>query len=399
MAKYSDLTLQRGTRDSADAISQEKPLEISNKIWMTDPNTNKALGYMLSNSGKAGSGRRVFGHLEDAPYPNWIIYAGPDEATQKTSSGLEFVAGAGERCAAGSRVIFPEIDEIIRFTADFTDTDSASTYARNFGRGVAATSLLLTGMKGFIIPPAFYEGFTTGKGMSSTLYYKSFDMTELSYPIQVTYVDQHEKSRAGKPFERGLKKEIKHAKDQMEGELFLGGQVTDNSTYDHPIGASDGIDNYVTTHAYTADRISRMDFFDILLEWNTWYSGEGVIFCSTAFKSMVTQWALNVTHITIPVSGQKGEGKLGLSIDKVEWLHATYDLIDVHLFGQELTLIGKVFMVPKGKAKYRFLEGLDIHYAPIARDEVHAKEGELYGVYGWEFFEEERWAKISGLRF
>ena len=142
-----------------------------------------------------------------------------------------------------------------------------------------------------------------------------------------------------------------------------------------------------------------MDFFDIILEWMNWWPGDGVIFCSTAFKSMITQWAMEKSSYTIPISGQEGKGELGLSIDRVMWLHNTYDVIDLNLFSQELTLMGKVFFVPKGKAQYRFLQGLDIHYAPIARDEVHAKEGELYGVYGWQFFEEERWAKISGLRF
>jgi len=353
---------------------------------------------MLANSGKESSTQRIFGHLEDTPYPNWVEYTGSDEASQGTSS-LTFKSGAGERVAAGSRIFFPEIDEIIRVTADFTNTTTSAAVARNFGRGNSTTSLLKTGMKGLILPPAFYEGFTTGNGMSSTLYYKSFDMTELSYPVQVTYVEQQEKSRAGKPFQRGLKKSIKQAKDQMEAELFVSGQVTDNSTYSHPIGASDGIDNYVETHTYSADRISRMDFFDILLEWNNWHPGEGVIFCSTAFKSMVTQWAFDITTINIPVSGQSGDGKFGMSIDRVKWLNATYDLIDINLFSQELSLMGKVFLVPKGKAKYRFLQGLDIHYTPISRDEVHSREGELYGVYGWEFFEEERWAKISGLRF
>lgn len=395
---FSDLTYQRGTKDSADIISQEKPLAISNKIWMTDPNFNKGLGWMMANSGKESSDRRVFGHLEDAPFPNWIIYAGPDEASQKTSTGLEFIAGAGERCAAGSRVFFPDIDEIIRFTVDFTDTDSAATYTRNFGRGVDTTSLLKTGMKGFILPPAMYEGFTTGKGLTSTLYYKSFDMTEFSYPVQVTYVDNHEKSRGGNPFTRNLKKVIKQAKDQLEGEMFFSGQVTDN-TGTHPIGASEGIDNYVTTHSYSADRISRMDFFDILTEWKGWWPGPGSIMCSSAFASMVTQWAMDITTITIPVTGQKGKGQIGMEIERVKWLSSTYDLIPIDLLGQELNLMGKVFFIPKGHATYRYLDGLDSQYQPIHRDEVHAKEGELYGVAGWEYYEEQTWAKLSGLRF
>ena len=69
---------------------------------------------------------------------------------------------------------------------------------------------------------------------------------------------------------------------------------------------------------------------------------------------------------------------------------------------QEANLLGDVFFVPKGHIQYRYLQwdgNLDLHYRPIARDEVHAKEGELYGVYGWEFFEEETFAKLEGLDF
>jgi hypothetical protein len=399
VAKYTDLTYQRGTKDSADIISQEKPLEISNKIWMTDPNSNKALGWMMSNSGKVSSGNRIFGHLEDAPFPNWVEYAAADEASQAVT-GLVFTAGAGLRCALGSRIYFPRIEEIIRCTADFASTTTSAAVARNFGRGVAATSLLKNGDKGFILPPAMFEGFTTGNGMTSTLYYKSFNMTEISYPVQVTYVDNHETYRGGlTPFQRNLKKAIKQGKDQSEGEMFFGGQVTDNTTYAHPIGASDGIDNYVTTHSYVTDRLSRMDFFDILTEWRTWYKGPGAIFCSTAFASMVTSWAMNSTTMTIPVTGQTGEGQIGMEINRVKWLNAEYDLIDVDLLGQETYLMGKVFFVPKGHAQYVFLQGLDVYYNPISRDEIHSDEGEIYGVRGWEFSEEELWSKISGLRF
>jgi hypothetical protein len=77
-------------------------------------------------------------------------------------------------------------------------------------------------------------------------------------------------------------------------------------------------------------------------------------------------------------------------------------MVDIDLFDQESYLMGTMFMIPPGQIEYHWLshyEDLNIRYNPIARDEVHAKEGEIYGVYGWEFYEEEMFATVNGLEF
>jgi hypothetical protein len=390
----------RGVRDTADEVEQGKPLDISNRIWEANPNGQKALGRALQTGPKMPVFQRVYGHLEKAPLANFVIYDGNDEASQATSA-LVFEAGAGERLAAGSRVFFPRSNQIMRFTADFTSTTLSAAVARNFGRGTT-TSYLRKGDRGLILTPSMIEGFTTGEGLSSTKEYKSFGVTEISYPVEATYVEVAERSRAGDPFTEAVRDAWVQAKEQMEAELLFGAKVTDDTTYTHPISASEGIDNYITTHRYYTNKVSRMDFWDILLEWTKMNKDGGDIWCSPEFKSQVTEWAFEHHQIVIPITGQQGQGSYGMSVEEVLTPSGRFTLVDIDLLGMEEYLMGKVFLVPPGRIAYRPLIenlNLDIAYNPISRDEVHAKEGEIYGVYGWEFFQEELWACIDGLEF
>lgn len=409
MALPNAVTRYRGTKDTADNISQEKPLAISNEIWMYDPNQNKAMARVLSDSGKESITRRTFGHLEDSPHANWVEYAGNDsdgagvnESSQQTTA-LFIKSSTGARLTTGSRVMWERTKEILRLTADMdsTTTNQTGAIARNFGRG-AATDLLKVGDKGFILPPVFEEGFTMGKGLSNAKVYKDFEMSEISYPVQITFVENAEAHRGGDPFTVALNKALKQSKDQMEGELFFGAKKLDNTTYAHPIGATEGLDNWISTNVYNIQKLSRMDFFDILLEWQMNNKSGGVIYCSLQFQSLVTAWAQEKSRYLIPITGQPGDGEIGAHIDRVTWVVGTYDLIPVDLLNQGEYLAGHVFFVPNGHIDYRYLEGnglnLDIAYRPVVRDEIHANEGEVYGVYGWEFFEEERFAKIEGLQ-
>ena len=389
----SAATYIRGVKDTADVVSQEKPLEIGDKIWMHDPNRNKGLAWVLRNGENSSVTEHIFGHLEDAPFANWVEFAGADEVSQG-ATGLVFKTGHGVRMTTGSRIYFPRTGEILRLTAAMS-TDTTGAVVRNFGRGVT-TDYLLTGDKGLLITPGFEQGFTMGDGLSNSMVYKSFATTEISYPVQTTYVENAEKSRGGNPFKRALRKALKQSKDQMEAELFLGAIKIDNSTYAHPLTVSEGMDNYVTTNSYSATTLSRMDLWDILAEWTALNKVGGAIMCSMAFKSMVTGWAMD------KVVYDQETKKDGLDITQVMTPFGVFDLIEIDLFNQEPTLMGTAFFVPKGHVDYHPLihdENLDIRYYPISRDEIHSKEGEIYGVYGWEFYEEEMFAKLSGLQF
>lgn len=401
MALPGSMTWIRGVRDTDDEISQGKPLDISSEIWMHNPNEHKAMSWFMSQSPAVPSHQRTFGHLEDAPNGNWIQYNGADESSSQGNTGLVFATGAGLKCGNGTRVINERDGQILLFTADFASTTTSAAVTRNWGRG-ASTDYLVKGDKLHILPPSFPEGFTTGDGISNALYYKSFEMGEVSYPVKVTYVEEAERSRAGKPFERALGKTMTQVQDQMEAEIFLSGSTLDTSTFDHPAGSPEGLENYISTHVYSATKISRMDFFDILTEWQINNKVGGAIFCSLFFKNMVTEWALQNASYMIPITGQGGPGVLGATIDKVKWTVGTFDLIDVDILNQSEYFAGKVFFCPYGRWSYRPLinadENLDLRYNPISRDEVHSKEGELYGVYGYHPKEEEMWARIDGLQ-
>ncbi len=393
MALPNALTGVRGTMNTADHISQEKPLAISNKIWAHDPNKTRGLGWNLIHGYTESTDEHLFGHNEDAPYQTWVTFAGAEESSQGVT-GLEMGSGQGSRLAIGSRVYFPDITEIIRIDAAMS-TDTTAGVTRNYGRGVAATSLLKPGMKGLLLTPAFQQGFTTGKAYATNKVYKAFTTTELSLPVQVTNIDQAERTRGGDVFTYNLFKTWKLAKKQMEGELYFGG-FKNTTLSSVPITTSQGLENYLQTNVYTMSTASRMDIWDIIGEWNHWAPEGGGINCSNLFRAMITEWAIG--HLVV----DQDIKKFGMNIDQIVTPYGRYDLVDIDMFSEEPTLAGTVFGIPYGHVGYRPLihnDNLDIAYTGINRDEVHAHEGEIYGVYGWEFHEEEMFFTINGLRY
>ncbi len=394
MALPNAITYTRDVRDSSDEIAQGKPLVISDKIWLNDPNENKALGWVMSQGIKESTNEHVFGHLEDAPFPNWVVYSGPDESSQ--SSDDLIITNVKARCAAGQRLYNPRTDEIMRLTADPDGAALTQEVARNFGKGVS-TDFLLNGDKLLMLPPAHYEGFTTGKGLTNSKVFKSFNTSIVSWPVRVTDTEYAEKARGGNPFTRALNKSWKQGKDQMEAELIFGAKVADTSTYAQSMHTSEGLLNYVSTNVWALDgTMTRADLWDILAEWTMLNKKGGAIFCSKYFIHMIANWAF------AKVTYDQGTKIDGMTIAQVQTPDGIFDLIEVDLFNQEATLAGTVLLVPTGHIMYRPLVGdldLDIAYNPISRDEVHQQEGEIYGEYGWEFFEEEMFGVITGLQF
>lgn len=393
MALLNALTFKRGVKDTDDVISQEKPLAIGNKIWMHKPNQNKGLGWMLRHGGRVPTDQHIFGHLEDTPFPNWVTFVGAAEDSQGADT-LVLASGHGARVTIGSRIFWPRTEEIIRLTAVMT-TDTTGAVDRNHGRGVEATSLLKPGDKGVLLPPNFAQGFSTGLGMTNAMVYKSFATSEVSWPLQIANIEKGERSRGGDPFLRALSKVVDQSKTQMEAEMYLGGKVVD-STGSTPLSASEGLLNLISTHTYSASYLSRMDLWDIIGEWKMENKNGGAIHCSGAFKAMITMWSMGMM-----VMDQDAKAD-GMEIDQVKTPYGIFDLVEIDLFDQEPNLQGTALFIPKGQVDFRpFIgyENLDIRYRPISRDEVHAKEGELYGVYGWEIFEEEMFAAIDGMQF
>lgn len=393
MALQNAVTLLRGVKDTADVIAQEKPQVISNKIWMHDPNRNLGLTWAMSEAPAESVANHIFGHNEDVPFPNWVVYQGAVESVQ-AATGIVFAAGAGKKLQIGSRVLFPDINEIIRLTADMASDTASAAVARNFGRGVAATSLLKPGMKGIILTPAMIQGFTTPHGLSNAMVHKSFSLTLLNYPVEVTDQEYDETHRGGNPFMRALQKSTKQCKDQQEAEMYFGGKKTDDSTYAHPISTSEGMDNYVSTNVWSASSLSRQDLMDIFMEMS-FRNPEGFsCHCSGMFISMVSNWGWEFVQLT------QDEQTLGLNISKIRTpTGKIVEMVPIDLFNEDETLMGKAFLVPKGRIGYRYLQNEDVRYRPIQQDEIHSRFGEILGYAGWEFYEEEMWGKITGLRF
>lgn len=391
----------RGVRDTSVEISQGKPLELSSGIRYLNPQENQFLNWVLKNGRKVPSGRRVFGHLEGVPNAMWVEYAGADETSQGVTA-LTLGSGHGARVTIGSRIYFPRTQEIIRLNAVMS-TDATGAVARNFGRGNATTSLLKKGDKGVLLSPAFEEGFTTPTGVTSIKEYHSFNMTELSLPVQLTNPEVAEAVYDNiSPWERALWAVGVQAKRMMSSDLLFGGQVTDNTTFTTPIGASEGLDNFTQTNRYSAARLSRMDLWDIIMEWRSKCKRGGVLVVSGAFMAMVSGWALTKTRY------EQVTKRDGIQITSLLTPWGEYDLFEDDTLNEDPYLMGTVFGIPnfdpmKGRIDYRPLVGnganWDIRYNPINRDEVHAKEGEIYGIVGFHPQVEEEFMLIEGLRF
>lgn len=394
MTLPSAVTYSRAVRDTADAISQEKELVISDQIYLNDPNENKALSWVLSQGVKEATPNHTFGHLEDAPFANWVEYIGAAESSQGTT-GLS-IEGVQARCAEGARLYNPRSQEIIRLTVDPTGANTTGAVARNFGRGTS-TDLLLPGDRLLILPPAHYEGFTAGLGLANTKGFKSFSTSIVSYPVRVTGTENAEIARGGNPFLYFLNKAWKQAKDQMEHELFFGGQVNDPTTYTFSMHASEGLQNIISTNVWSVNGVLNWrDLQDILAEWTMFNKAGGAIMCSKWFIHMITDWAWMKVELN-----QEAKA-LGLEINSVMTPDGRFDLVEVDVLNQEPTLAGTAFLVPKGGIAYRPLVGYndrDIKYMPIERDEVDQDEGQIIGEYGWEFFNEEKFGVITGVEF
>ncbi len=396
MALHKDVTFLRGMRDTYDAIDQERPLDISTDVAIFDPNMNQGLGYVMGKAGKLVASQRTFGHLEDVAARNWVEYFGVNESSQATDD-IILESGANQLIGLGTRLKNTRTGEIIRLIADMDSATSTQTVTRNFGAGTSA-SLLKTGDKFAILPPAMYEGFTTEEGYSHNTVHHTFNMTQTSEPIEVSDVENATEQRSGNPFNVALKHAWKRVKDQKEIEMILSGDKLVSAS-GGVVGASEGMDTYITTNTFTATHISRLDLWDIIGIWKSFYKGPGgAIFCSEVVKGIISEWAWNVQQITIPISGQTGEGMIGTVIDRVKTPKGEFDLVPIDILGMDPFLAGTLYFVPDPVThmKHRFLPGLDLQYNPINLDNVHRKTAEITGVTGWHFKNEEHWAKLSG---
>lgn len=387
----------REVRDTGDPISQSKPLFIGQNVWLNDPNENKLLSWVMRDAEKVPVYNHIFGHLEDAPFPNWVIYDGDSTGVSETSQDTDnlTITGVQKRCATGTRLVNARTKEVVRLDADPDAANTTQGVSRNFGRGTAA-DLMIKGDRLFILPAAMYEGYTVGKGMSNVENYVSFSTGSLSYPVKIADVEQAEKSRVGSPFERALFKSWKQSKDQMEAAVLYSAEKISSSASGE-MHTMTGINDFISTNVWTVNgTLSRKDLWDILLEMRLFYKGDLLIACSSFFKAMITEWAMG------KVEYNQDTATDGLAIENIKCPAGTFSLTDVDLLNQEQNLMGEVFFIPQGKTKYcPLIENLnlDIQYRPINEDEKHLVQGEISGEVGFEYHEEETWGHVTGIEF
>lgn len=399
MGNYSS-TIFKGTNpwDSADAISQDKPRGISTDIRIYHPNRNQFLGYVLSRVAKESRPiSHGWGHNEQVASRNYVKFLG-DTETSQGATGLVFGAQASGVIGLGSRIYFPRTDQIIYLTAAMASATTTGAVSRNFGKG-SVTDYLQTNEQGLVLPPAHIEGFTTPAGYAHGVVNKGFDMTETAYPIDTTFVANAETHFSGNPFNRALSDTMVQFKDQMEFESIWSGKVYDASTYTHPVRATQGIDTWITTNVFTADSPSRMDLWDIIGIWKGFYMQPGgIIVTSTQIRTIISEWAMSSSDVVVPITGQGGEGELGITVKRINTVQGTFDILTVDAMSQDPFLAGTMYFMPDPATHmaYRFLQGEDIRFRPLEEGKVHSKFGELYGIYGWEFWNEFEWAKLSG---
>jgi hypothetical protein len=394
----SAATFFRTVRDTADPIAQDKPLMIGDKHWMLDPDANQGYSWLMANGLPAQPVyNHTFGHLEDAAFPNWVVYTGATETTQAVT-GLT-IDNVYERCANGQVLMNARTKELMRLTADPASADTTSTVARCHGRGVA-TDYLVQGDRLLLLTPQMAEGFTTGKPISGVGVYKSFTTGIVSYPVSATYTEESEKYYTGlTPFERDLAKAWVQFNAQAGHSALFGGQVEHASTYGLNYHTVTGLYDFITTNVFSVDgTLGRMDLLDILLEWSQFYRGKAAILCSAAFKAMVTEWAYG------QMLYDQDAKTLGMNIENINLGGKIFSLIEVDMLSQDPELMGIAFLCPAGRFQFHPLNdkaGITntVHYHPIDRDEVHSKEGEITGEFGYEFFEEETWGLITGVDF
>ena len=187
-------------------------------------------------------------------------------------------------------------------------------------------------------------------------------------------------------------------KDQMEFESLFSGKVYDSSTYTHPVRATEGADSWITTNVFSATSPSRLDLWDIISVWKGFYMDPGgIIVCSRQARAAIVEMAMSSTQIEVPISGQTGEGKFGITVTQVVTPDGTFMIMVVDALSQDPFLAGTVYFCPDPSTHmaYRYLQSRDVGYRPLEEGKVHSKFGELYGVYGWEFWHEFEWAKLT----
>lgn len=395
-------TFFRTVRDTADPIAQEKPLDISDKFWMNNPRRTQGIGWLMANALPSQvAENHTFGHLEDVPFPNWVEYTGADETSQAVT-GLT-IDNILERATIGTVLMNARTKELIRLNAVPTP-DTTGAVTRNHGRGVA-TDFLLQGDKLVCLLSTYEEGFTTGAAQSGTSVYKSFTTGITDEAIRSTFTEQSETYYAGStPFERDLDKTWIRLNERIEHNVFWGSATSAAATY--PVGGTaqnyhtmSGLYDNITTNVWSIGAfLTRFDLFDILASWRTFYKEEGAILCSQWAKMHITEMAYG------QMSYDQSAKELGMEIDVVNLNGHRYRLIELDHLSEEEHLAGTMFLCPARKMRYRPLQNKgginnDLHYTPIARDEVHSKEGEIWGEFGFEFFHEECWGVIEDIQF
>jgi len=395
----NQVTQLLGVSDTADytaiSIDPNTPFEIGREMWRYNPMEHQLLTWLMRNARYRPTVDQKFGHLEKSYLPNMVQFTGATESSQGTSS-LTFNNGA-KRLAQYSRVRTPS-GEVILFKADFASAHVSAAVDRNFG--TSGTPLLKNGDWCVILSPNPPEGATMTKGAQQEPGYVSFNTSICDFPVEMTGTKAAVKTVEGDAFATSLTDAWEQSSSQLEAAALFSGGVSDTSTYTYPMHAATGLEDYITTNVFSVDGfLTRMDLWDIIAEWRKYYKGPGAIVTSNEIIQTINtmafpkvQYDQNLTADGIDISAivVPGAGR--------------YALLECDLLGMEMNLAGYMFLLPTTGIDYRPLIGTknrEIGYVPLDRKAqgIDQEAGHIFGEFGWEFFGEERFGVVKGLKF
>lgn len=398
MALTNEVYHWLGVTDSNDdgpavSIDPTQPFTIGPDIWMYEKEKNQLLAWVMKNAKYDPTDTIMFGHLERPELPNWVQYDGTTETTQGVTS-LTFVNGA-TRLSKYSRISTPN-GEVILFTADFASTHVSAGVARN--QGTPGTPFLNKGDWCKIITPGIPEGSDMGKGPQGGVVFKNFYTGIVEWPVEMTASKAAEKAngaRSNDPFKDALGFAWEQSQDQMQADFLWGAGQLDLTTHAYAQHTPTGLDSWIETNVWEVDGVlSRLDFWDIIAEWamNTPEGGaivasrqllislNNIAFQKVTYNQDFKSDGININSFTIPGVG-------------------TIDILVSSVLSEAPHVMGNMYLIPKKGISYRPLRSREVSYSPVVRDEKDVKAGHIHGEYGWEYFGEEKFGKVTGMNF
>jgi len=310
-------TILSGLVDTEDVLSNERVVDMSERIGKLQPDTTQ-FTTMLQKIGSKKATREVIDWLEDEYMPRVSGLAA--SATSATTS-LTVTTGEGAYFRAGDVARITVSGEAVKVTSVSTDT---LTVTRSWGDVAAATAASGTANL-VIVGNVSAQGATSGtakvvkrvRGYN----YTGIQRNPFSFTRTQTQINLY---TGGEPDYELAKKAVEH-KRSIEATLFFGARDF-NTGGSEPIGSCGGAQEYISTNITNAGGALTPAEMDTFLEGPFGVgSTNKVIFCSPRAGTVLSQMYRGIWQ---PERG--GQQKYGVKVDA--WLESTYAGWSVPIF-------------------------------------------------------------------